>query len=200
VPTFIPQELKKMINIDQTNPIVKNYRAAVSELQELQNQLGTVSNEIDSKTQKLVLLRHRPRSERLADEAQAMLSSGVIDESTGPMMEEINELKHRLEVTEAAVEMQKQLVDRTRGPFSAMVNEGLRSRHREIVSRIAKGVLEAAQGFDDEIRLFDEITQAGAAPMFRPMRVGAIGSLSNQNSVATFFIRELREYFPEIKV
>jgi hypothetical protein len=177
--------------------VVINYRAALAELQELQNQLGTVSNDIDSKTQKLVSLRQRSQAERLQDEAQAMLSSGFINESSG-LIEELNHLEHRRQVIETAIEMQRQVVDRVKGPYSLSLNETQRARHSEIVSRIAKGVLELAHAFDDEIRLYDDLMQAGASPMFRPMRVNAVGSLSNQNSVATVFIRELKEYFPEI--
>jgi hypothetical protein len=186
-----------MIKVDEKDPIVRNYRDALEELQKLQNELGRVSNEIDLKTQKLISLRHRSQTERLQDEASIMLSGGSFNESSG-LLEEVTELQHRREVTEAAVEMQKQVVDRARGPFSIMLNESQRARHEAIVERLAKGVLELAQGFDDEIRLFDELTQAGAAPMFRPMRVSVIGSLCDQNSVASFFLREIREYFPEV--
>lgn len=188
-----------MIHINEKDPVVQSYRAALGELQGLRNELGRVSNEIDTKTQKLVARRQRSQAERLVDEGQAMLSSGVVHESSG-LMGEIHELEHRREVIETAIEMQCQIVDRVRGPYSLLLNESQRARHREIVSRIAKGVREVATGFDDEIRLFDELTQAEAAVMLRPMRVNIIGSLRDQNSVATFFIRELKQHFPEINL
>jgi cell division septum initiation protein DivIVA len=188
-----------MINVNEKDPVVQNYRAALAELQKLQGELGRVSEDIDAKTQKLVSLRQRSQAERLADEAEAMLSSGVINESSG-LIEEINRLEHRRDVLETAIELQGHVVDRVRGPYSLMVNESQRARHKEIVSRIATGMRQVAAGFDDEIRLFDELAQAEAAVMLRPMRVNTIGSLRDQNSIATFFIRELKEYFPEIKL
>lgn len=186
-----------MINIDEKDPIVRNYRAALAELQEFQDELGRVSSNIDSKVQRLVSLRERSQSDRLEDEATAMLSSGVVSDSSG-LVEEINELQHRREVVERAIEMQRQVVDRAKGPYSVMLNEAQRGRHKEIVASIAMGILEVARAFDDEIRLFDEIREAGAGVRLRPMRVNGIGSLRDKNSVATFFIRELKDYFPEI--
>ena len=113
-------------------------------------------------------------------------------------LKDIEVIEHRISVLDIAIYKQRIEVDKARGRFSLKVCEANRVRYVEIERRIAKAVQELASANESEMLFFRELQDAGCHSIpFRSMRVNAIGLPSDDQSLATFHARELREYCPE---
>jgi len=73
-----------------------------------------------------------------------------------------------------------------------------RAGYVAIEKRIVAAVGELAAANEAEVLFFRELEDAGCrAIQFRPMRIGAVGLASDDQSVASFHRKEVATYCPE---
>lgn len=183
-----------MIPIDEKNADVAAFRQAEHKLADLRSELSKRQRELNDATDKYLAQQHANKS-KLDVEAEGLLAIGETEQATPD--ESIRELAHDVSIYERAVQIQCDVVDKLRTSFSTTVCATVQARYIAIEKRIAHAVQELAKANEAEVQFFDELREAGASPGFRPMRVDAIGTLTDSQSRASFHRREVETYCPE---
>jgi len=185
------------IKVDEKNVHVVALRAGEGKLRDLIAKRQAKVEELSEATIRYNDNRRSQQRSVIELEAEALLKGEPI--KAGAAAEDLDKLQREIEVLNAAVSQQSHLVeDALRGKYSTVVHADNRNRYVEIEKRIARAVQELAAANEAEVLFFRELQDAGCNSIaFRPMRVGVIGLKSDDQSVAAFHARELREYCPE---
>ena len=186
-----------MIKVDEKDLEVRTLRAEESKLQTLLSDRAAEETKL-ARTTQIYLSRKSNERARLEAEADELLRGTAMKANPDDHLKDIEVIEHRISVLDIAIDKQRMELDKVRGRFSLKVCEANRARYIEIEKRIAKAVQELASANESEVLFFRELQDAGCNSIpFRPMRVGVIGLQSDDQSVAAFHARELREYCPE---
>ena len=96
----------------------------------------------------------------------------------------------------AAISQQSHLVDALRGKYSVAICNENRAAYVAIEKRIARAGCELAN--EAETLFFRKLQDAGCTSIhFQPIRVSAVGFLSDGQSIASFHAKEVATYCPE---
>lgn len=187
-----------MIKINQNDPNVIEKRSAEEKLKELNHERRQVEKQLETLRAKYQELASLRKEDRLEIEANSLLAGTPIEEvSTVEISEQIKAAQHKFDILTAAVEKQRSIVARAHGNFSRNVCAANRETYIKIAKRIACAVAELAEANELERRFFEELKEAGVSISFRPVRVNAVGSMSDSQSGATFHRREIEKFVPE---
>jgi len=181
------------IKVDEKNVHVVALRAGEGKLRDLIAKRQAKVEELSEAT----IRYHDPRRLQIEIEAEALLKGESI--KVGAAAKDLEILQREIQVLDAAVSQQSQLVDNAlRGKYSTVVCADNRSRYVEIEKRIARAVQELAAANESEVIFFRELQDVGCDSIaFRPMRINSVGLLSDNQSRAAFHAREVQEYCPE---
>jgi hypothetical protein len=133
------------------------------------------------------------RAERLLQDDVVPLSS---DAEMIAMRRDLGAVEDELAVTRRAVELQRPIVDRERQRVSRAICERLRPRHREIVGAVAAALKDLSAALADERALREELISADVTfvPYLRPMPLESVGTLDDENSRASVWMKDAREH------
>jgi len=187
-----------MIKVDEKDPEVRALRAEESKLQTLLSDRAAEESELSRTTQIYLSRRKSNERARLEAEADELLRGTAMKANPDDDLKDIELIEHRISVLDIAIDKQRMELDKARSRFSLKVCEANRARYVEIEKRIAKALAELGSANESEVLFSRELQDAGCNSIpFRPMCVGVIGLPSDDQSVAAFHMRELREYCPE---
>jgi hypothetical protein len=183
-----------MIRIDEKHQDVINLKKGEMKLNEFCARHAAKNTELERLTLKYLAARKLSRVGQLEAEGHELLVGSAKPDLT-PY--DIERTQHDVEVLEAAIHEQRQVVDGLRGKYSLVLCEANRSQYLEIEKRISRAVQALANANEDEVKFFRELEDAGASIRFRPMRVVAVGVASDSESLANRHRREVEEFLPE---
>ena len=130
--------------------------------------------------------------------ADAFLAGKRVDVSS--FDERLRKLQREADVISLALTKQQAITAELRGKFSRDVCDHSQNRRAyiEIEKRIATAVRELAIAGANEEEFFAELDRAGVTRIdYRPMRVKQIGTLRDDNSLASRCLKEFETYLPE---
>jgi hypothetical protein len=189
-----------MIQVDETDPVVKKFSAESAKLSGLQRDYGAIGRRIEEKFEALAKIAQKSGQDQdvVTAAARAMLVGGdVLEVDRATLQKDLEDLEQRKQVIERAIQLQRGVVSRVRGPYSLRLNDQVQGRHEYLVLRTAQALRELAICFDQEASLFDELRTLDANVSLRPMRLSSIGSLRDDYSRPNMFLREIEEFFPQ---
>jgi hypothetical protein len=189
-----------MITINEQEPCVIALRHAESKLRELATSRAAKEEKLSIATQSYMRVAQSRSRAKLDAEADELLRGQLISDKTAVQPADLERLDHEIAVLDVAMDRQKEIVDMARGKFSQAVCHANRARYVEIEKRIARAVQELALANQAEVDFIDELRDAGATPIFRPMRVNQIGIASDPQSLAAFHRKEVEQFLPEAVV
>jgi hypothetical protein len=183
-----------MITINEKHQCVVALHEAEVKLTELRVQLRKEQGARDRKLQMYLSQKSTERSSersKLDSEADQLLSGSAIANQVSA--QELEDVNHKIAVTERAIERQLATVSNLRTDYSIFVcqSKAQQDRYIAIERRIARACAELAEANAAEVAFFDEHHAVGVTPRYRPMRVSVIGLPSDPNSVAAFHRKEV---------
>jgi hypothetical protein len=189
------------IIVNEKDPDVVAYRETVRKFQEIEIRRVAKEAELDAAVQKFLAARQEPKQSELEQEAEMLLSgipSRIEAGKAEQLTKQVETLRHEVEVLIVATEKQREACDRARGKFSLAVCKANSLRYIAIEQRLAGAVQELGAANEAEEIFFDELVAAGVSSIsFRPMRIQQVGTLRNEQSLATIHRREVKTYCPE---
>ena len=184
------------IKVDEKNVYTIALREGERKLNDLIALRRKKEDELSEATERYLERRRSQQRSVIELEAEALLSGEPI--KAGADTADFEKLQRAIDVLSEAIAQQTQLVDGLRSKNSVVVCNLNRSTYVAIEKRIAAAVRELAAANEAEALFFRELQDAGCtAIQFRPMRVGAVGLASDDQSVASFHRKEVATYCPE---
>jgi len=147
--------------------------------------------------------RQGKSTDALESRANAFFSNNDDQQhTTQTLEEELNRLRDELSLFDFEITRRRKQLSLLQGPYNDFYFAKLKDRDDAIKTGLAKALTEVAECARLEVELIDELYGAGAqAPAcFRPMRPNFIGSVRDPNSWISLWLRELREYYPHLRV
>jgi hypothetical protein len=180
------------IKIDETNVVAVALREGERKLNDFIARRQRKDDELSEETER----RLASQRSALKLEAEALLTGEPV--KTGATGADLEKLRREIEILNEAIAQQTRLVDGLRSKYSVVVCNGNRGSYIAIERRILRAVRELAAANEAEVLFFRELQDAGCTSIqFRPMRVSAVGLLSDDQSLAMFHRREVETYLPE---
>jgi hypothetical protein len=184
-----------MIKIDEKQSDVIAFRAGEKKLAELQQSCAKKKQELSQAT-----ARYLESQKSLDDEAGELLEAGQL-EFQPVTKTELERLQREVQVFKAAIEKQREIVDRLRNGYSRAICSANRAEYLAIEKRIAAAVRELAAANQAELEFFDALQAANVKPVgFRSTRANQIGTLRDPNSFANWHRKEIQQFVPEVAV
>jgi hypothetical protein len=188
---------EKMKEIINELPSLENdaaYCAAKEKLTALQVSLLTA----ESKRNAILadLNSPRPGSNPLRDAAMLLLNgdanSPLPVAAIIQLRESYKDLTSRIDVIRAAIQIQRDIVERLVVDASKLAGEKMKPLHRELVGNVVEKLKLLNTALTAEYSLRDSLFQAGFSTTheIRPMQLPAIGLLSNEWSRASLYLLE----------
>jgi len=186
------------IKTDDKHPDVIALRTEEEKSQALQGDRAKEEEKLGQLTQLYMSRKQSNKQALLEAEADRLLGGTGTLPSADNDLKDIEAIEHKIAVLDIAISKQKAEVDKVRSRFSVHLCQINRAQYVEIERRIAKAVQELAAANEEEIRFFQALLDAGCSSIsFRPMRINAIGIMADDQSVARFHEREVKEFCPE---
>jgi hypothetical protein len=189
---------KQMIKtVPDNHPDAIALKAAEARLVDLQRQKRAKEIEIEQQTARYSEFASTNGDERLKAEADALLAGQPLMATT---RDDIDRGNREIEILKAAIDRQSaSIVQSARAKVAQVLQNINRSEYIRIQKRIAAALKELASANEEEIEFFSQLHDAagGASIAFRPMRVTAVGAVSDPQSKYSFHMKELKEFVPE---
>jgi len=135
-------------------------------------------------------LLSNPREAEIGALADAYRAGENIDDVSS-LDEQLRKYRLEADVMSLALTKQQAITADLRGKLSRKVCEHSKNvaTDLEIKKRIVRALIELAEAGDDERRFVAACYEVCSSVSFRPMRVKAIGSLADPNSLASMALR-----------
>jgi hypothetical protein len=172
------------------------YREAQQLLVKVQLELAAVEKELEQ----LRLAASSPNTLTLAQRAQAFLRN---EESSpiarSPQREQIERLYDKRRLLHAAVEEQRRTIAEVTSKLSKAVCETQRDEYVKIVKAVANAVHAVAEANLAERLFFESLRSGGIeySSWLRRLAFMPAGDLTDINSLASFYMKEVKEFCPE---
>jgi hypothetical protein len=114
----------------------------------------------------------------------------------------IRKLEQQTRLFDVEIARRRRVVDALEGEYRDAVFAKYKSFDNENKQQMAEHLIGLAKCFAAEIEMVDEIQRADTTPppCFRVMRPGFVGRLDDPNSFVASWLRELKSYYPRVKV
>ena len=174
------------IKVDEKNVHVVALRVGEGKLTDLIAKRRAKEDELSEATIRYLDRRRSQQRSVIELEAEALLSGEPM--KAGANTADFEKLQREIDVLSEAIAQHSQLLDGLRNKYSVAICKANYAAYVAIEKRIAAAVRELAAANEAEAGLFfRELQDAGCtAIQFRPMRVGAVGLASDDQSVASF--------------
>jgi hypothetical protein len=183
--------MSTMIEVDEMNPVAKNFRAESAKLSELERDYGAIGKQIEGKFGVLAKLSQKQGQDAVTVAAQAMLAGGdALEVDRANIEKDLHGLERQQEILQKAIELQRRILDRARSAYSFNLNGRAEPEHEAIVLRMGRAFRELSLCFESEAELFAQLQALDASIHLRPMRRPSISAMTSM------FLEELREFFP----
>lgn len=181
--------------------IVEEYQRAKCALSEIENKKVLHQREKDETESEWLRLRSRPREEQLTERAQAFFSDEKFPTEIEDLQQKLRGLHEKDPLFDVELKRRKNQVEQLRGRYSRYLWESkFKMRDLDIKERMLNALLQLAKAGADEVQLVEDIRDLDGQPPgeFRPMRPQFVGRLGDPNSFIEMWLRELREYYPDV--
>jgi len=184
------------IKVDEKNVHVVALREGERKLNDLIALRQKKEDELSEATVRYLERRRLSQRSPLEFEAEALLSGEPM--KAGANTADFEKLQREIDVLSEAIVQHSQVLDGLRNKYSVAIGKANYSTYVAIEKRIAAAIGELAAANEAEVLFFRELEDAGCrAIQFRPMRIGAVGLASDDQSVASFHRKEVATYCPE---
>ena len=188
--------MKKPITIviPERNEHVVAYRAAQKKLAELRQLRKSKEAELQQLRENYS--RGNAQRARLEAEADKLLAGGAIGNASA---DQPRDVLHETEIIDLAIAKTQEDLKTLAGRYSRVVCEANKSLYLQIERELLAAVTQLANANAAEQEFWDELQRAGCASIFlRSMQISAIGLPADNQSGVAFWMKEAREFIPEI--
>jgi hypothetical protein len=184
------------MKVDEKNVHVVALRVGEGKLTDLIAKRRAKEDELSEATIRYLDRRRSQQRSVIELEAEALLSGEPM--KAGANTADFEKLQREIDVLSEAIAQHSQLLDGLRNKYSVAICKANYAAYVAIEKRIAAAVRELAAANEAEALFFRELQDVGCtAIQFRPMRVGAAGLASDDQSVASFHRKEVATYCPK---
>jgi hypothetical protein len=172
------------------------YQEAQKLLVKVQLELAAVEKELEQ----LRLAASSPNTLTLTQRAQAFLrNDDASPTARTPQREQIERLYDKRRLLHAAVEEQRRIIASVTSKLSKAVCETQRDEYVKIVKAVANAVHAVAEANLAERLFFESLRSGGIeySSWLRRLAFMPAGDLTDINSLASFYMNEVKEFCPE---